>query len=148
MFLIRLFALLFITWFGWTLGQLPPHELNLIGKTAAVLFFVAAPALYLLPLYEAWRRQHRSLAALAALNVLLGWTLLGWVGALVWALASPAAAAPAPAPPPAPWPPGPRTEPPAPRATRRCPFCAEDVLAEAVKCKHCGSDLRTAPPPG
>lgn len=26
-------------------------------------------------------------------------------------------------------------------ATRRCPFCAEDVRIEAIKCKHCGSDL-------
>lgn len=24
---------------------------------------------------------------------------------------------------------------------KRCPFCAEDVRAEAVKCKHCGSEL-------
>jgi len=27
-------------------------------------------------------------------------------------------------------------------ATRRCPYCAEDVRAEAIKCKHCGSRLR------
>lgn len=25
---------------------------------------------------------------------------------------------------------------------KKCPKCAETVLAEAVKCKHCGSDLR------
>lgn len=24
---------------------------------------------------------------------------------------------------------------------RKCPFCAETVRAEAIKCKHCGSDL-------
>lgn len=24
---------------------------------------------------------------------------------------------------------------------RKCPFCAEQILFEAVKCKHCGSDL-------
>ncbi len=27
-----------------------------------------------------------------------------------------------------------------------CPFCAEDILTAAIKCKHCGSDL-AAPPP-
>jgi len=27
-------------------------------------------------------------------------------------------------------------------ATRRCPYCAELVRAEAIKCKHCGSMLR------
>jgi phage shock protein PspC (stress-responsive transcriptional regulator) len=27
--------------------------------------------------------------------------------------------------------------------TRRCPYCAEEVRREAVKCKHCGSYLGT-----
>lgn len=26
-------------------------------------------------------------------------------------------------------------------ATKRCPFCAEEILSAAVKCKHCGSSL-------
>jgi hypothetical protein len=26
-------------------------------------------------------------------------------------------------------------------ATKRCPYCAEEVLAAAIKCKHCGSVL-------
>jgi hypothetical protein len=26
-------------------------------------------------------------------------------------------------------------------ATKRCPFCAEEILAAAIRCKHCKSDL-------
>jgi hypothetical protein len=28
------------------------------------------------------------------------------------------------------------------RRTKQCPFCAETILAEAVVCKHCKSDLK------
>ena len=31
-------------------------------------------------------------------------------------------------------------------ATNRCPFCAEEILAKAVKCKHCGSMLDGSTP--
>src|SRR5438477_7015589 len=40
--------------------------------------------LYVLPTILAWKKTHRM--PILLLNLLLGWTLLGWVGALVWAL--------------------------------------------------------------
>lgn len=30
-------------------------------------------------------------------------------------------------------------------ATKRCPFCAEEILSDAVKCKHCGEWLDKQP---
>jgi Superinfection immunity protein len=42
--------------------------------------------IYLFPWGLAASRHHPQAGAIFALNLLLGWTLLGWVGALVWAL--------------------------------------------------------------
>lgn len=42
-------------------------------------------AIYMLPTIVASRRNHRNTPAIAVLNVLLGWSLIGWAGALVWA---------------------------------------------------------------
>ena len=30
--------------------------------------------------------------------------------------------------------------------TKRCPFCAEDIHKDAIKCKHCGEFLEKTPP--
>jgi hypothetical protein len=43
-------------------------------------------AIYLLPSMVAVRRHHRYQSGIIALNVLLGWTVICWAVAIVWAL--------------------------------------------------------------
>jgi uncharacterized membrane protein YqaE (UPF0057 family) len=40
---------------------------------------------YFLPLVVASSRRHKNKSAITVLNLLLGWTLLGWIVALIWA---------------------------------------------------------------
>ncbi len=48
----------------------------------AVLIF----AFYFLPTLIAFLRQHKNKLAIFLLNLLLGWTVLGWVVSLVWSV--------------------------------------------------------------
>jgi hypothetical protein len=50
-------------------------------------------ALYLLPFMVAVRKDHPRIPWILALNFLLGWTVVGWIGSLWWALHPPAARA-------------------------------------------------------
>ena len=43
-------------------------------------------ALYFIPAIIAISRGHNSSMAVAALNLLLGWTFIGWIAAFVWSL--------------------------------------------------------------
>jgi hypothetical protein len=55
-----------------------------------LLLSIAVPfvllAIYFITTIIAHRRKHRQVAAIALINLFLGWTLLGWVGALVWSV--------------------------------------------------------------
>ena len=113
------------------------------GVALLVLIGAAFLFLYLLPSIAAVKRRHRNRTAIVVLNVALGWTLLGWVAALVWAYTADVESNE----------PKPRGMAPASAlgatrdvsaAERVCPFCAETVKAAAVVCKHCGRDI--APP--
>lgn len=58
----------------------------------ALLLLAVAGVIYFLPAYLG--RNKRNAWAIFALNLLLGWTFLGWVAALVWALTKDAPASP------------------------------------------------------
>lgn len=46
----------------------------------------SALVIYAIPSIVAMVRRHRNDLAIGATNLLLGWTLIGWVAALVWSL--------------------------------------------------------------
>ncbi|MGA7859256.1 MAG: superinfection immunity protein [Terracidiphilus sp.] len=52
--------------------------------------FFCLLALYLLPTIVASARHLYCRTGIVLLNVFLGWTFIGWVAALIWALAAPA----------------------------------------------------------
>lgn len=51
-----------------------------------LVIMIVGIALYFLPSIIAYKRHHKNFTALLALNIFLGWTVLGWVGSLVWSL--------------------------------------------------------------
>lgn len=100
----------------------------------ATVFVALVLTLYFLPTVIAWNRNHEGMVKIFLLNFLFGWTVIGWIGALLWSVSS-SAAVPAAAP--------------AVLSAKeddseeriRCPECAELILKMAKVCKHCGHKI-------
>lgn len=63
-----------------------------IGPVQTIILSIPvllAIALYFLPTIIAVKKGHMSTTAIFLLNLLLGWTFLGWVVTLVWSFSSP-----------------------------------------------------------
>jgi hypothetical protein len=52
----------------------------------AVVLLVVGLVVYFIPSFIAFDKDKRNKGAIFALNLLLDWTVIGWVGALVWSL--------------------------------------------------------------
>lgn len=59
---------------------------SLITGIGVLLVVILGIVFYFLPTIIARSRAKRNLGAIFALNLLLGWCLIGWVVSLVWAL--------------------------------------------------------------
>ena len=53
--------------------------------TGAFVLFTIPVVVYFLPLIIAVNRGHEDRTRIGVLNLLLGWTVIGWIAALVWA---------------------------------------------------------------
>jgi hypothetical protein len=61
----------------------------LTGNLTTILLTVLASPIYFLPVLLAELRRHHQLPAIVGLTLLLGWTFLGWIAAVVWSLTAP-----------------------------------------------------------
>jgi RsiW-degrading membrane proteinase PrsW (M82 family) len=98
------------------------------APTTLLVLIAIGLTIYFVPFFIAKARHHHNSDAILVLNLLLGWTLLGWIGALVWAFT----------------------------ATRpvkhndlgddleACPFCAEQIKATATVCRYCQREIPEA----
>ena len=75
----------------WGVGQI----LALLeGPPPPFVYYFNAVGIYLLPAILAQYRRHHNRAAITALSVFGGWTVVGWIVAIVWVFYKPPSAAP------------------------------------------------------
>ena len=97
---------------------------DLGGVPAALATAAVVGPIYFLPTLRAHWRHATNVNAVCLYNLLIGWTVIGWIIAYAWVPK---------------WPPpqvvaAPQRQP--------CPHCAEAILPQAKVCRYCGSALR------
>ncbi|MBI1408162.1 MAG: superinfection immunity protein [Caulobacter sp.] len=74
---------------SWLAGRIPAWQVPTGGRGSDLPDFgplLTVLGFYFIPTIVALARRHINTVAIGALNLLLGWTILGWIGALIWAL--------------------------------------------------------------
>lgn len=54
---------------------------------SSIFVVILLIALYFIPAIIGWKTKYA--AGIFLLDLLLGWTILGWIGALIWAASAP-----------------------------------------------------------
>lgn len=58
------------------------------SAVASLMSFAVLGAFYLIPTWVAMGRNVERKGGIITLNIFLGWTGLGWIGALIWAFSA------------------------------------------------------------
>lgn len=96
-------------------------------RIGSLVLVLACILIYFIPSIVGSRKKNSG--AIIALNLLLGWTLIGWVVALVWALTYEEKR----------WPQPQTSQPVAPVL---CVSCGKYAAANATFCQSCGTALK------
>ena len=56
------------------------------GSIIGIIGFIISLVFYFVPTIVAAARHHRNTLAIFLVNFFFGWTGIGWVGALIWAV--------------------------------------------------------------
>jgi hypothetical protein len=70
--------------FAGTILHIPAERLA--NPVIVLFFFLVGAALYFVPTFVSASRKTVSNTGIILLNVFLGWTFIGWVAALIWAV--------------------------------------------------------------
>lgn len=60
--------------------------LGILGVLLMIAMMIGGAAVYFIPTFIALARRQKNLLSIFILNLFLGWSVVGWVIALVWAL--------------------------------------------------------------
>lgn len=95
------------------------------SSTSGILLIVIVFGFYFFPTIIAIKRGKANVASIALVNLFLGWTFIGWIVALVWAVSKQVVDAPV-------------VRMPAPARPRLCAHCGQYSEASTPFCPHCG----------
>lgn len=120
--------------FGWILGVVFAHPDNL--WQAAFLSCIASLVgglVYMVPTIVADARKQPAIYSILVVNLFLGWSVIGFVVALAWALNKKETPQPVEA--------VPQKKSRRSAAEIACPRCAETIKKAAKVCRFCGHEL-------